>query len=233
MVVLGDDDAVEVEVAVPVVTGNEVDAVVDEPSGIEGLLGALDTEADPPVDIEIFLDPDERPFSNFCSALGVLVSFLTECFRRPMRPLLELGLALVGETVDEGVEEPEGGAVEVPELAGFDVGVAVAMGPCFGDSAELAFPPVDACCVLSCEFGGAIDCLLNVSLEGVVGSAAGDDPFETSDEVVTVGPLLLAPVANSFSSALPSPWITSFFSLVTTVMGIDVNADGSFWCCIR
>lgn len=202
---LGDDDAVEVEVPVPVDTGNEVDAVVDESSGIEGLLGALDTEAAPPVDIEIFLEPDERPFSNFCSALGDLVNFLTECFRRPMRPLLELELALVGGTVDEGVEEPEGGAVEVPELLGFDVGAAVAVGPCFGESVEFVFAPAVDCCVVSCEVGGTIVCLLNVSLEGVDGSAADDDPFTLSDKAVTVGPPLLAPVVDSFSSASPPP----------------------------
>lgn len=77
----------------------------------------------------VFLDAKGRPFSNRCSALGVLASFLTECFNRPMKPLFELELELVGEKDDKGVDGIEGEAVEDPGAVNFaptaDMG-----GPC-------------------------------------------------------------------------------------------------------
>jgi hypothetical protein len=142
IVVLGEEDAEGVAVeAVLVLLPALAVAYCAGISGTDGLLRGLKTAlvggafAVGTLILEgfpVFLDARGRPFSNRCSALGVLASFLTECFNRPMKPLFELELELVGEKDDNGVDGIEGEAVEDPGAVNFaptaDVGGTCADG---------------------------------------------------------------------------------------------------------
>lgn len=142
-----------------------------------------------------FLDPDGFPFSKRCSALGVRASFLTECFKRPINPLLDVEAALVG---DSGVEGTVGEAVAESDdpVNRFDglvrVGVAaVETGPCLGELVGA----LDGCCAAAALGSvGIVEADVNfelLSLRGVAVfsplEAAG--PLRPSGEVLTVGRL--------------------------------------------
>ena len=67
---------------------------------------------------KLFLELIGLPFSKRCSALGDLASFLTDCFNRPIRPLLEL------EVVGEATEETVGDAAKDPLESGLSATAA-------------------------------------------------------------------------------------------------------------